>query len=117
MRVVVSVESMAVARQFEQSSCLTVYTVTNGIITACQSFPNPGSPYESLAQSLHALGATILLVGSINADTAEAFRNAGIEIIEGVAGTARQAVDEYLTRTLFDAEGFRTDDTDSLDGE
>lgn len=110
MRIVVAVDGLVVARQFEQCSCLTIYTVINGIITACQSVPNPGPPYDSLANCLASLDAAAILVGSLYPETAAAFRAVGIDVVGGEVGIAREAVDRYLTRTLIGADELYADE-------
>ena len=45
-------------------------------------------------------GVDTLIVGAIDYDVANVFCHAGIEVIAGAHGSAREVVQAYLTRTL-----------------
>ena len=76
------------------------YRVERGIIVECQNLPNPGLAAPKLVALLVEMGVDTLIVGAIDYDVANVFCHAGVEVIAGAHGSAREVVQAYLTRTL-----------------
>ena len=100
MRIAVASEGLEVAPRFRQCASYMCYRVDRGIIVECQNLPNPGLAAPKLVALLVEMGVDTLIVGAIDYDVANVFCHAGIEVIAGAHGSAREVVQAYLTRTL-----------------
>ena len=100
MRVAVASEGLEVAPRFRQCASYMCYRVERGIIVECQNLPNPGLAAPKLVALLVEMGVDTLIVGAIDYDVANVFCHAGVEVIAGAHGSAREVVQAYLTRTL-----------------
>ena len=100
MRITVASEGLEVSPQFGHCSNFTCYKIRCGVIVECQNMPNPHVPAVRLASMLRDVDVSVLIAGSIERDAADAMRAAGIDVVTGTAGTARNAVEAYLARTL-----------------
>ena len=100
MRIAVASEGLEVAPRFRQCASYMCYRVDRGIIVECQNLPNPGLAAPKLVALLVEIGVDTLIVGAIDYDVANVFCHAGIEVIAGAHGSAREVVQAYLTRTL-----------------
>ena len=100
MRVAVASDGFNVARRFDFAESFTFYTVDRGIITACQSIPNPRMAPEKMVATMKDLGVGVLICGLINIDEARAYCSQSIEVIAGASGDVKQVVTDYLSKTL-----------------
>lgn len=100
MRITVASEGLEVSPRFGHCSNFTCYKIQRGVIVECQNMPNPHLSPARLATMLRDVDVSVLIVGSIERDAAEAMRAAGIEVTAGTSCTARDAVEAYLARTL-----------------
>lgn len=118
MRIAVASLGLSVAPRFEYAESYMCYTVERGVIVNCQNMPNPGMPYQDLATTLLGLDVSTLIMGAIPIDIANIFCHAGIEVVAGAKGSAREVVEQYLTRTLIGVDEMcHCDDDPELDDE
>ena len=114
MRIAVASLGLNVAERFERAESYTCYLVERGIITECQNFPNPQVPYSEIAKMLLSIDASVIIVGAIPIDIARVFCQANIEVVAGASGSAREVVEQYLTRTLIGIDEMCRDDEGEL---
>ncbi len=100
MRIVVAGKGLDVASHFARCESLMCYTVVCGVITECQNMPNPGMPVDKLTELLLQIEVDVLIVGAIDYNIANMFCHAGVEVIAGAQGKAREVAQAYLTHTL-----------------
>lgn len=110
MRIVVASSGLDVASRFEYAESYTCYLVERGIIVECQNMPNPGLSYHEIAQMLLSIGTVAIIVGAIPENIARVFCQADIEVVAGATGSAREVVEQYLTRTLIGVDEMCRDD-------
>ncbi len=103
MKVAVACEGMGVSHHAAQCASFMCYTVEKGIITDCRNLPNMGVTSHDAAQLVKDLGFDALIAGGIDMDMANELCYAGIEVVAGVEGTAREVAEAYLNHTLMGA--------------
>ena len=64
---------------------------------------------------LLSIDATVIIVGAIPVDIARIFCQANIEVVAGAQGSAREVVEQYLTRTLIGVDEMCHDDDAEYD--
>ena len=100
MRIAVASEGLEVASCFSQAISCMCYTVDKGIIVGRQNMPNPGLATQKLVTLLSEMHVDVLIAGTIEQSVANMFCHAGIEVIAGAQGSAREVAQAYVTRTL-----------------
>ena len=110
MRIAVACTGLSVAPRYEKCESFMCYLIDHGVITGCQNVPNLSTSVNDMFETITALDVQTLLVDTINYDVASSFCDAGIELIAGVKGTAREAVEQYLSQTLLCASSLCEDD-------
>ena len=100
MRIAVACEGLDTSPHATHCESFMCYTVTRGIIMDCHNLPNPNVSGTELAALLKDLGMDVLITAGIDMDSANALCYAGIEVVAGPVGNAREMVDKYLSRTL-----------------
>ncbi len=100
MRIAVASTGLEVAPRFSQCTSYMCYTVSRGVIVECQNMPKPAVSGAKLVSLLSEIGVDVLIVGTIEYDIANLFCHAGVEVIAGASGSAREVAQGYLTRTL-----------------
>ena len=85
MKIIVACEGLGVSPHAVHCASFMCYTVERGIIADCRNLPNPGLSAE---------------------DTAQMFIDchAGIEVVAGVEGSAREVLEAYINHTLIGAD-------------
>ncbi|NGM17401.1 dinitrogenase iron-molybdenum cofactor biosynthesis protein [Eggerthellaceae bacterium zg-887] len=104
MRIAVASDDLNVSTNVGRCTSYMCYTVDRGVITQCQNFPNPCLPPVSTAALLHNLGVDLLLSYSLDESVRRVLQEGGVEVVTGVTGTARGAVESYLAHWLLDGE-------------
>lgn len=104
MRIAVACTGLDVAYRFDYSENFTLYTVTNGIITECQSLPYPSVGQAAIVEFFKSMDVVALICNTINIEDARLYCAADIEVVAAVSGNARTAVEQYLTKTLIGAD-------------
>lgn len=79
------------------------YTVERGIIVDCRNLPNMGISSHEGAQLIIGLGFDTIISGGIDMDMANELCGAGVEVVAGVDGTAREVAEAYINHTLMGA--------------
>ena len=100
MRITVACEGLGVSAHAVHCASFMCYTVNRGIIAECQNLPNPSMGAAQTVSMLQALDVDTIITGGIDMDFANMLCHAGIEVVAGVKGTAREVVEAYLNRTL-----------------
>lgn len=115
MRIAVASKGLDVAPRFEFAESYTCYTVDRGIIADCQNVPAPRASFTEIAELLLKLDVSAIIVGAIPIDIANVFCRASIEVVAGASGSAREVVEQYLTRTLIGVDEMCHWEDDELD--
>lgn len=110
MRIAVASEGLAVSPYFGHCASFTCYKVERGIIVDCQNMPNPHQAPARTAAVLRELDVTAVITGIIERDAAEALEAADIEVVANEKGSARDAAEAYLARTLIGADEWHNDE-------
>lgn len=100
MKIAVASEGLEVSKHFGKCSNYNCYTIANGQIVACQNMDNPARSCSQVAPLFSELDITVMMAGKISAKTKAEFEKHGIEVITGVEGMARKAVESYLDGRL-----------------
>lgn len=112
MRIAVASEGLDVSAHFRHCASFTCYKIECGIIVECQNMPNPRQPAPQLVSVLRELDVNALITGTIERETAETLSAADIEVVANQTGSARDAAEAYLARTLIGADEWRNDEDD-----
>ncbi len=100
MKVAIACNGNTVASQTAQCEGLMCYTIERGIITDARNLPNINPTETDLLSVIQSIGFDTLITGAINESVACELCDAGIEVVAGVTGDVREAVDAYLAHTL-----------------
>ncbi len=103
MKIAVACTGLGVAPHAAQCESFMCYTIERGIIKDCRNLPNMGITSAEAADLIKSLEFDALISGGIDMDTADALCKAGIEVVAGAEGTAREVLESYLSRTLMGA--------------
>ncbi|MBQ9954095.1 MAG: hypothetical protein IJO87_01515 [Eggerthellaceae bacterium] len=103
MKIAVACTGLGVAPHAAQCESFMCYTVEKGIIKDCRNLPNMGITSAEAVSLIKGLDFDTLITGGIDMDTANELCKAGVEIVAGVQGTAREVAEAYLNRTLMGA--------------
>lgn len=106
MRIAVTSDELNVSTSLGRCASYTCYTVDRGIITQCQNFPNPNLPPTPTAHLLQNLGVDLVISNTIESNIEKALIDGGLEVIKGATGTARDAVNTYLSNFLSGKDEF-----------
>ena len=104
MKIIVACEGLGVSPHAVHCASFMCYTVERGIIADCRNLPNPGLSAEDTAQMFIDLGVGTIITGGIDYDFANMLCHAGIEVVAGVEGSAREVLEAYINHTLIGAD-------------
>lgn len=104
MRVAVACNGLEIAPRYDLCEGLTFYTITRGIITECQNIPNPRIDQAELVDFFLANDISTLICDAIIIDHAKLYCSNNIEVVAGIKGNARSAVEAYLSKQLSGAD-------------
>ena len=110
MRIAVTSNELNVSTSLGCCDSYMCYTVDHGVITQCQNFPNPNLPPVSTVHLLQKLGVDLVISNTVESNIEGALADSGVEVIKGATGTARGAVENYLSKLLFGRDDIFTDD-------
>lgn len=79
------------------------YTLDKGILVDCRNLPNMSVDSHETAALIISLGFDALITYGIDMDMAEELCSAGVEVVAGAQGTAREVVEAYNNCTLMGA--------------
>lgn len=100
MRIAVPYEDGQVFQHFGHTSQIKIYDAEDGQIVREQLADTTGSGHGALAGFLSGLNVNVLICGGIGGGAQQALAQAGIKLYGGVAGTADDAVKDFLAGTL-----------------
>jgi len=102
LRIAVASEGLEVSPHFGRCSNYNYYTAENGVIMEYRNLPREGQLCDVGASLMKDLGIDVVITGGIGSTAYELLDSYGISVISGVTGTAREAVDQYLSGNLLD---------------
>lgn len=100
MRIAVAAMGKTVAGHFGHCENFIFFDAENNQITAENSVPNPGHRPGFLPNFLADNGAQVVIAGGMGGGAVDIFNERGVEVIIGVQGDARTAVEAYLRGEL-----------------
>lgn len=100
MKIAVAAMGTQVADHFGHCENFLFFDTAEGRITAVDSVPNPGHRPGFLPNFLAEKGARVIISGGMGGGAADIFKERGVEVIIGVQGEARTAVETYLRGEL-----------------
>ena len=103
MKVAVACEGMSVSPHAARCESFMCYTINRGIITDCRNLPNMGITSHEAASLIKDAGFDALIAGGVDIVMANELCEAGIEVVAGVQGTAREVAESYISHTLMGA--------------
>ena len=107
MRIAVTYENEMVGQHFGRTEQFKIYDIDNGRIVSSEVVGNNGFGHGSLAGYLKDMGVEALICGGIGGGAMAALAEAGVEVIGGVSGDAKAAVESYLAGTLAPRADFK----------
>lgn len=103
MKVAVACDGLVASSHAAQCDSFMCYTVERGIISDCRNLPNSGITSHESARLIIGLGFDALITSGIDIDMANELCAAGVEVVAGVTGTAREVAQAYISHTLMGA--------------
>lgn len=100
MKIAAAAMGKTVARHFGHCENFILFDTENGAITKEESIPNPGHRPGFLPNFLGDLGVEVIIAGGMGGGAVDIFNERNIEVIVGVEGDAKAAVEEYLKGNL-----------------
>lgn len=100
MKIAVAAMGNQVAGHFGHCENFIFFETENGEIRKIQSVPNPGHRPGFLPNFLADNGAKVILSGGMGGGAVDIFNERGVEVVVGVEGDARIAVEAYLRGEL-----------------
>ncbi len=100
MKIVVAAMGTTVAGHFGHCENFIFFDTADGAITSVETVPNPGHRPGFLPNFLADRGAKVIISGGMGGGAVEIFNERDVEVIIGVQGEARDAVERYLKGEL-----------------
>ncbi len=100
MKIAVAAMGTTVAGHFGHCENFILFDTEDGRIVAEESIPNPGHRPGFLPNFLADRGATVIIAGGMGGGAVDIFNERNVEVIVGVQGEARTAVETYLKGEL-----------------
>ena len=100
MKIAVASEKEMVTEHFGHCENFNIFEVENNKIVKSESIPNPGHKPGYLPNFLNDIGVKVIISGGMGGGAVEIFNEKGIEVITGVKGSAKVAVENYLRGEL-----------------
>ncbi len=100
MKIVVTYENGNVFQHFGHTEHFKIYDIEDGKIKKTQILNTNGQGHGALADFLADIGADVLICGGIGGGAQMALANRGIMLFGGVSGSADEAVEAYLSKSL-----------------
>ncbi len=116
MKIAVCQENGEVFQHFGHTPEFLVCEVADGRVGSSEVLPSGVIGHGALAGLLREGGIGLLLCGGIGGGALAALAEAGVKVIGGVSGNAREAVEAYLAGTLAPREDFRCSHHDHGEG-
>lgn len=103
IKIAVASEQNMVSGHFGHCENFNLYTVDGKQITESELITNAGTGHASLGAFLSERGVNVVLTGGIGAGAVSMLAQSGIEVVSGVSGDAKEAVEAYLGGKLSSA--------------
>ncbi|MFI3227693.1 MAG: NifB/NifX family molybdenum-iron cluster-binding protein [Clostridia bacterium] len=100
MKIAVSCNGAQIWSHFGHCENFMVYDVANGTINAEVSVPNPGHKPGFLPNFLADMGVEVIISGGMGGGAVDIFNERGVEVVLGITGSAKTAVEQYLAGNL-----------------
>lgn len=100
MKIAVASMGQEVAGHFGHCENFNIFIVENKAIISAESIPNPGHKPGFLPNYLGDLGTNVIMSGGMGGGAVEIFNERNIEVVVGVEGDAKAAVEKYLAGEL-----------------
>lgn len=100
MKIVVAAMGTTVAGHFGHCENFIFFDTADGTITSVETVPNPGHRPGFLPNFLADRGAKVIISGGMGGGAVEIFNERDVEVIIGIQGDAREAVERYLKGEL-----------------
>jgi predicted Fe-Mo cluster-binding NifX family protein len=100
MKIAVASEKDTVAEHFGRCQGFTIFETANRTIVSSETVPNPGHRPGFLPRFLHDRGVNTIISGGMGGSAVALFNENNIEVIVGVSGSAKNAVERYLAGDL-----------------
>lgn len=100
MKIAVAAMRNTVAGHFGHCENFLFFETADGKITSQTSIPNPGHRPGFLPNFLADNGAQVIISGGMGGGAVDIFNERGVEVIIGVQGDAKDAVERYLAGNL-----------------
>ncbi len=100
MKIAVASEKERITEHFGHCENFNIYDVENNEIVKSESIPNPGHKPGFLPNFLNDIGVNIIISGGMGGGAINIFNEKGIEVITGVIGDAKVAVEQHLQGNL-----------------
>lgn len=100
MRISVACMGTQIAQHFGHCQNFRLYDVENGKIVNEENIPNPGHKPGFLPNFLGDKGAKVIIAGGMGGGAVDIFNERDIEVIIGIEGEAKDAVERYIRGEL-----------------
>jgi predicted Fe-Mo cluster-binding NifX family protein len=100
MKIAIAADQNQVTEHFGHCPEFVIYTLENKSITSVERIPNPGHKPGFLPVFLNDRGVNVIVSGGMGQSAIQLFNQFNIEVIVGVSGTTRAAVEQYAEGTL-----------------
>ncbi|MCC8098183.1 MAG: NifB/NifX family molybdenum-iron cluster-binding protein [Eubacterium sp.] len=100
MKIAVTYEDGSIFQHFGHTEKFKLYEAENGSILNQQVVSAEGFGHGALAGFLNEINADVLICGGIGQGAIAALEEAGIKVCGGISGSADEAVEKYISRSL-----------------
>lgn len=100
MKIAVAAMGTSVAGHFGHCENFILFDTAEGKIISEESIPNPGHRPGFLPNFLADNGAEVIISGGMGGGAVDIFNQRGVEVVVGVEGEARTAIEAYLAGEL-----------------
>jgi len=100
MKIAVASEKDIVTKHFGHCENFNIFETEGEKIISSKSIANPGHRPGFLPRFLNDLGVKVIISGGMGQGAVDIFNNLDIEVITGVEGKAKDAVENYLAGSL-----------------
>ncbi|HJJ42228.1 MAG TPA: NifB/NifX family molybdenum-iron cluster-binding protein [Methanocorpusculum sp.] len=100
MKIAVATEYEDVSGHFGHCESFTIFETENGKIVSSDKIPNPGHRPGFLPHFLGDRGVKVIIAGGMGGGAVDIFNERDIEVVVGVQGNAKEAVEKYLKGEL-----------------
>jgi len=100
MKIAVAIENGNVCPHFGHAPLYRIFETSDNAITGSSDHQSPGHTPGALPKWLSGLKASVVIAGGMGPKAEELFEAAGIQVVIGVEGPAKNVVEAFLDGTL-----------------